>query len=181
MWPSVRGAKNWVHAAFNPNTGLLYANTNHQYSTYRFTDLTPYKPGARYQGIENTYPQVQKGDLVGHIEAIDPLTAQAKWRVPVYDYQNWTALLATGGGLLFNGRHTGEFFAMDADTGETLWEYRVSSGVNAMPITWTHKGKQYVTVLSGLGGLFGTSSRQRLPQVPLGGSVWTFALFDDAK
>ena len=37
MWPSIRGAKNWPHAAFNPNTGLLYANTNHGYSTYRFT------------------------------------------------------------------------------------------------------------------------------------------------
>jgi alcohol dehydrogenase (cytochrome c) len=48
-----------------------------------------------------------------------------------------------------------------------------------MPVTWTHKGKQYVTVLSGLGGLYGYTSRQRLPQVPLGGSVWTFALFDD--
>ena len=179
MWPSIRGAKNWVHAAFNPNTGLLYANTNHQYSTFRFTDLAPFKPGLRYMGMQNTYPQVNPGDVVGHVEAIDPLTAKTKWRVPLKDYQNWTALLATGGGLLFNGRHSGEFFAMDADTGETLWEFRTSSGINAMPITWTHKGKQYVTVLSGLGGLYGINSRQRLPQVPLGGSVWTFALFDN--
>jgi alcohol dehydrogenase (cytochrome c) len=179
MWPSVRGVKNWPHAAFNPNTGLLYANTIHQYSTYRFTDLPPYKAGTRYQGIENKYPPVTPGELVGHIEAIDPLTAQPKWRVPLYDYQVASALLATGGGLLFNGRHTGEFFAMDVDTGQTLWEYQTGSGVNSMPITWTHKGKQYVTVLSGLGGLYGTTSRARLPQVPLGGSVWTFALFDN--
>ena len=68
--------------------------------------------------------------------------------------------------------------ALDADTGEQLWEYRTSSGINAMPITWSHKGKQYVTVLSGLGGLYGTRSREALKQVPVGGSVWTFALPD---
>jgi alcohol dehydrogenase (cytochrome c) len=179
IWPSTRGAKNWPHAAFNPNTGLLYANTNHGYSNYRFTDLAPFKPGFRYQGIENSYAPVKPGDLVGHIEAIDPLTAQAKWRVPVHDYQIASAMLATGGALLFSGRHTGEFFALDADTGQTLWEYRVSSGINSMPITWTHKGKQYVSVLVGLGGLYGTRNREALKAVPVGGSVWTFALFDN--
>jgi alcohol dehydrogenase (cytochrome c) len=178
MWPSIRGSKNWPHAAFNPNTGLLYANTNHMYSTYRFIELAPYKPGLRYQGIQNTYPTIKPGQLVGHVEAIDPLTAKAKWRVPLYDHQNWTAILATGGGLLFNGRHTGEFFAMDAETGATLWEYKTSSGVNSMPVTWTHQGKQYVTVLSGLGGLYGNTNRKRLADVPIGGSVWTFALPD---
>jgi alcohol dehydrogenase (cytochrome c) len=177
LWPSIRGAKNWPHAAFNPNTGLLYANTNHGYSNYRFTELAPFKPGVRYQGIENVYPPVKPGEVVGHVEAIDPLTAKAKWRVPVHDHQIASALLATGGGLLFNGKHTGEFYAMDIDTGATLWEHKVSSGVNAMPVTWTHQGKQYVTVLVGIGGLYGTRNREAL-KMPLGGSVWTFALKD---
>ena len=48
--------------------------------------------------------------------------------------------------------------------------------INSMPITWSRDGKQYVTVLSGLGGLYGTRSREALKQVPLGGSIWTFAL-----
>ena len=179
MWPSIRGTKNWPHAAFNPNTGLLYANTIHSYSTYRFTELKPYQPGLRYQGIENIYPKMNKGDLVGHIEAIDPMTAKAKWRVPLHDFQIWSAMLATDGGLLFTGKHTGEFFAMDIDTGQTLWEYKTSSGVNSMPITWTHKGRQYVTVLSGLGGLYGGRNSDLLKSVPLGGSVWTFALMPE--
>src|SRR5438105_15198686 len=42
MWPGVRGAKNWPHAAFNPKTGLLYANTNDGYSKYKFTKLADY-------------------------------------------------------------------------------------------------------------------------------------------
>ena len=178
MWPSINGAKNWQHAAFNPNTGLLYVNTLHRYSKYQFIKLAPYKPGVRYQGIQNVLSPINQGDVVGHVEAIDPMTAKPKWRVPLRDHQIWAANLVTGGGLLFTGKHTGEFFAMDADTGETLWEYRVSSGVNAQPITWTHQGKQYVTVLAGLGGLYGARNRERLKDVPLGGSVWTFALFD---
>ena len=177
MWPSVRGAKNWPHAAYNPNTGLLYANTNHQGSIYRFVDVD-YKPGERYMGMESTLTTPKPGEPLGHVEAIDPLTGKAKWRVPLTDNQNWSAMLATGGGLLFNGKHTGEFYAMDADTGETLWQFQTSSGVNSQPITWTRDGKQYITVLSGLGGLYGQAHRARLPNVPLGGTVWTFALRD---
>ena len=110
-------------------------------------------------------------------ERFDPLSGQAKWRKPLYGQMIASAMLATGGGLLFTGKHTGEFMALDADTGETLWEFRTSSGVNAQPITWTRNGKQYVTVLSGLGG--SNSGRRGLPDVPLGGSVWTFALMPE--
>jgi alcohol dehydrogenase (cytochrome c) len=177
MWPSIRGAKNWPHAAFNPNTGLLYANTNEGYSKYKFVPIAEFKPGFRYQGIENTMSVVTPDTVAGHIEAIDPLTAQPKWRVPLKGQMIASAMLATGGGLLFTGKHTGEFIALDADTGQTLWEFKTPSGVNAQPITWTHNGRQYVSVLSGLGG--STSGRRGLPDIPLGGSVWTFALMPD--
>ena len=177
MWPSIRGAKNWPHAAFNPNTGLLYANTNDGYSKYKFVPLAEFKPGFRYQGIENANSPVGPDTVAGHIEAIDPLTAQPKWRVPLKGQMIASAMLATGGGLLFTGKHTGEFIALDADNGQTLWQFKTPSGVNAQPITWTRNGKQYVTVLSGLGG--STSGRRGLPDIPLGGSVWTFALMPD--
>ena len=86
-------------------------------------------------------------------------------------------MLATGGGLLFTGKFSGELIALDADNGAQLWSFKTSSSVNAQPITWTKNGKQYVTVLSGMGGV--ASARRGLPNtLPLGGSVWTFALFD---
>jgi alcohol dehydrogenase (cytochrome c) len=177
MWPSIRGAKNWPHAAFNPNTGLLYANTNHGYSKYKFTPLGEFKPGQRYQGISNTMSAVTPDTVAGYIEAIDPLTAKPKWQVPLKGQMIASAMLATGGGLLFTGKHTGEFIALDADNGQQLWQFQTPSGVNAQPVTWTHNGKQYVTILSGLGG--STSGRRGLPDIPLGGSVWTFALASD--
>jgi alcohol dehydrogenase (cytochrome c) len=177
MWPSINGAKNWPHVAFNPNTGLIYANTNHSYSTYKFTPLGAHKPGQRYQFIENKYPPTPKDTPSGHMEAIDPMTGKAKWRTPLIGQRNMSAMLATGGGLLFTGKNTGEFIALDADTGEVVWSFKTGSGINAQPVTWTKNGKQYVTILSGLGGV--TSGRRGLPDtIPFGGSVWTFALFD---
>ena len=85
-------------------------------------------------------------------------------------------MLATDSGLLFTGRHSGEFIALDAETGKQLWQYQTSSGINGNPITWTHKGKQYVTVLSGLGGLGVRFAGADIKNVPKGGSVWTFAV-----
>ncbi len=176
LYPGIRGAKNWPHAAFNPKTGLLYATTNTGFSTYRFLPLQEFKPGFRYQGIENINSPVKPDTLAGHLEAIDPMTGQAKWKTPLHGHMIASAMLATGGGLLFTGQHTGEVLAVDADNGKTLWSFKTGSGVNAQPITWTRNGKQYVTVLSGIGGV--GSGRRGLPDIPLGGSVWTFALFD---
>src|SRR5712664_2394573 len=176
-WPSTRGAKNWQHAAFNPQTGLIYANTMHEGRMYRHLETKPFVVGQRYQYIEILPLPRAAGEPVGHIEAIDPLTAEKKWRVPLADFQIWSAMLATGGGLLFTGKETGEFIALDADTGKQLWQFQTGSGINAMPVTFTQKGRQYVTVLSGVGGLYWNIAREQLKdKVPPGGSVWTFAL-----
>jgi len=85
-------------------------------------------------------------------------------------------MLATAGGLLFTGRETGEFIALDMDTGEVLWQFKTSSGINAQPITFTHKGRQYVAVQVGLGGVNPNRMQKELANVPRGGAVWVFAL-----
>ena len=179
MWPSTTGGKNWPHAAYSPVTGLLYANTVHQSRLYRHVDMGPYVKGQRYMFVENL-PNPRPGEPVGHIDAIDPMTGKQKWRVPLMDNQIWSAMLATGGNLLFTGKETGEFIALNAETGKQVWQFQTGSGVNAMPVTYTHKGQQYITVLSGVGGLFWNQNRERLKDtVPLGGSVWTFALMPE--
>jgi len=175
LWPSQWGAKNWPHAAFSPETGLLYANTMHVSRLIRFLPVE-YKPGQRYQGFENLPLPNPPAGPIAHVDAIDPLTAQDKWRAPITDVPNYSAVLATAGGLLFTGRQTGEFVALDIDTGRTLWQFQTGSGINAQPITFTSKGRQYVTVLSGLGGVNVLRMRQQLENVPRGGSVWTFAI-----
>jgi alcohol dehydrogenase (cytochrome c) len=179
-WPSTRGGKNWAHAAFNPEIGLLYANTLHEGRMYKHLEIKPHVVGQRYQFIENLPLPRAADEPLGHMEAIDPLTAQKKWRTPLMDFQIWSAMLATGSGLLFTGKETGEFIAVDADTGKVVWQFQTGSGINAMPVTYMHRGRQYVTVLSGIGGLYWNIAREQLKdKVPQGGSVWTFALLPE--
>jgi alcohol dehydrogenase (cytochrome c) len=175
IWPS-RGT-NAVPIAFNPNTGLVYAST---WNVPRIQKLAPPKPqviGEASTGITSRLPEIQPGTVMGHFIAINPLTGQKKWEVPLIDLPSSAGMLATGGGLVFTGKLTGEFVALDADTGRTLWQFKTGSSINSTAITYTHRGRQYVTVSSGLGG--GLANRYAADKVPTGGSVWTFALMEE--
>jgi alcohol dehydrogenase (cytochrome c) len=180
LWPTPLGAKNWPHAAYSPETGLLYANTQHQGALYKHLETKPFVVGQRYMYIERLPLPNNGGEPWGHIDAVDPLTGKQKWRVPLTDHSIWSANLVTGGGLLFTGKETGEFIALDIEDGKQVWQFQTGSGINAQPITYTHNGKQYVTVLSGIGGLYWNVARDKLKdKVPQGGSVWTFAVLPD--
>lgn len=168
---------NAVPIAFNPNTGLVYIST---WDMPRIQKLAPPKAqvmGTNSTGVTGRVPVFKPGDVVGHFIAIDPLTGQKKWDVPLKDMPSSAGMLATGGGLVFTGKLTGEFVALDEATGQTLWEFKTGSSVNATAITYTHNGRQYVTVASGLGG--GLARRFAAPSVPTGGAIWTFALMPD--
>jgi alcohol dehydrogenase (cytochrome c) len=175
IWPS-RGT-NAVPIAFNPNTGLIYAST---WNIPRIQQLAPPKPtviGGVSTGVIAKAPEIHPGDVVGHFAAINPLTGEKKWEVPLTDLPSSAGMLATGGGLLFTGKLSGEFLALDQDTGKTLWQFKTGSSVNSTAITYTHKGRQYVTIASGLGG--DLAPRYAAQKVPTGGSVWTFALLPE--
>jgi alcohol dehydrogenase (cytochrome c) len=131
--------------------------------------------GANYTGMESSMA-VPKGEPAGYHIAIDPLTGKTKWQTPLMDFASSAGMLATDGGLLFTGKLTGELIALDQDTGKQLWQFKTGSSVNAPPITYTYKGRQYVSVLSGRGG--SVAARFITNSVPTGGSVTTFALMD---
>jgi alcohol dehydrogenase (cytochrome c) len=172
VWPS-RGT-NATPIAFNPATGMIYAST---WNIARIQKIAPPRPivqGKDSTGVVSRIPQAKPGDTLGYFAAINPLTGEKKWQIPLTDFPSSAGMLATGGGLLFTGKMTGEFLALDQDTGKTLWQFKTGSSVNATAITYTHKGRQYVTVASGLGGILAT--RYAAHAVPTGGAVWTFAL-----
>ena len=175
LWPSPGGAKNWPHAAYDPVRKVLYVNTLHMWASYRMAPLGEYKPGQRWMGIRDITLSTEKGQPVGHTRAIDPLTGKHLWSVPYERIANWSSILSTAGGLIFTGLETGEFLAMDADTGKTLWQFQTSSGINSNPVTWSHNGRQYVTVLSGIGGIGKRFLGAEGKNIPAGGAVWTFA------
>jgi len=178
LWPGQWGGKNWSHAAFNPETGLLYANTMHNSRMIKFVPVE-YKVGQRYVGLENLPAPREPGSPIAHVDAIEPLTAKHKWRTPIMDIPHYSAMLATAGGLLFTGKETGELIAIDIDTGKTVWQFQTGSGINAQPITFTHQGRQYVAIQSGIGGVNVLRMGEALRNVPRGGSVWAFALMPE--
>src|SRR5262249_37261071 len=160
--------------AFNPRTGLIYTST---WEMPRIQKLAPPKQqviGTNSTGIIGRQPTFKPGDVVGHFIAINPLTGQTKWDVPLADMPSSAAMLVTEGGVVFSGKPTGEFVALDEATGQTLWQFKTGSSVNATAITYTQKGRQFVTIASGLGGAL--ARRFAAASVPAGGSVWTFAL-----
>jgi alcohol dehydrogenase (cytochrome c) len=138
-----------------------------------------YKVGQRYIGLENLPAPREAGSPIAHVDAIEPLTAKHRWRAPIMDIPHYSAMLATAGGLLFTGKETGEFIAIDIDSGKTVWQFQTGSGINAQPITFTVQGRQYVAIQSGLGGVNVVRMGDALKNVPRGGSVWAFALMPD--
>jgi alcohol dehydrogenase (cytochrome c) len=177
--PRWTGGKNWMPMAFNPNTGRLYLAMLDEAAVYQLKPQFPdYKPGERYQGVDNTTAPRKPGEAWGYFAALDPLTAKPQWKISLTELPSWSGMLCTAGGLIFSGKPTGELIAIDEDTGKIVWQFKTGSAINSQPITYTHKGRQYISVLSGLAG--GTSVRRETEgKVLPGGSVWTFALMPD--
>ena len=160
--------------AFNPKTNLVYVNSWNFPRLMKYVD-SKFTLGAGFTGIESTMT-TPPGEPAGYHMAIEPLTGKVVWQQPMTDFASSAGVLATDGGLLFTGLLTGEVIALDQDNGQRLWQFKTGSSVNAPPITYTFKGRQYVTVLSGRGG--SVAGRLINDLVPAGGSVWTFALME---
>jgi alcohol dehydrogenase (cytochrome c) len=172
IWPS-RGT-NAVPIAFDPTNSLVYAST---WDIPRIQKIAAPKPqvlGADSTGVTARIPDRKPGDIVGHFIALNPLTGEKKWDLPLADLPSSAGMLATAGGLVFTGKLTGEFLALDSATGKTLWQFQTGSSINATAITYTLGGRQYVSVASGRGGTL--ANRYAAEKVPAGGSVWTFAV-----
>jgi len=172
IWPS-RGT-NAVPIAFDPSTALVFASTWDIPRVQKIAAPKPQVLGADSTGVTARIPEVKAGDVLGHFVALNPLTGEKKWDVPLTDLPSSAGMLSTAGGVVFTGKLTGEFLALDAATGKTLWQFQTGSSINATAITYTQGGRQYVSVASGRGGTL--ANRYAAEKVPAGGSVWTFAL-----
>ena len=175
VFPSVIGGKNWNPMSWNPATGLAYGNTFNMSWPYQLAK-PEYKQGEWYLGINFRGVNMPKDEPTGYLSAIDPMTGKSKWKAAWPGVPSMAGTLSTAGGLVFTGAATGEFIAFDANTGKKLWQFQTGSGIIGLPVTWEHAGKQYVSVVSGAGGVWALLGDPRFAAVPAGGSVWTFAL-----
>ena len=94
---------NAVPIAFNPNTGLVYTNSWNLPRVQKLALPQPQILGTNSTGVVGTTPVVKPGDVVGHFVAINPLTGEKKWEVPLTDMPVSAGTLVTDGGLMFTG------------------------------------------------------------------------------
>ncbi|WP_280155565.1 PQQ-dependent methanol/ethanol family dehydrogenase [Piscinibacter sp. XHJ-5] len=174
--PSFLGGKNQMPMAYSPDTHLFYVPAN-EWAMEIWNEPIAYKKGAAYLGAGFTIKTVQD-DHIGALRAIDPKAGKIVWEVK-NGAPLWGGVLATGGNLVFWGTPEGYLKAADARTGKVVWEFQTGSGVVAPPLTWMHKGEQYVSVVSGWGGavpLWGGDVAKKVNYLEQGGMVWVFKL-----
>ena len=164
--PGALGGHNWHPMAFHPGEGLVYIPAFEAGMVY--APQADWKPdrargfnvgfdlGAGDLPPDEGFRREVAGTINGKLIAWDPVARKARWTV---EYPGpWNGgLLATGGGLVFQGTAGSEFNAYSAATGDKLWSFAAQTGVVAPPITYTVDGEQYVAVLAGWGGAYALS------------------------
>jgi len=164
-WPGSGGTHNWHPMAFSPDTGLVYIPAREMAGFYDGEGRKPGKwqmtPGD-VMGLKGFFDDIPTSAGSTSLLAWNPVTQKEVWRNPT---PGATAggVIATHGGLVFQGLADGRFVATDAKTGQELWSYPMGVGTQAPPLTYTVDGKQYVTILAGWGGapsLLGSLSAQ---------------------
>jgi PQQ-dependent dehydrogenase (methanol/ethanol family) len=195
--PTAMGAKNMQPTSYSPDTGLIYGGINRICMDYQPHEVM-YTAGHPYVGATlNMHPAPQEagghGGL-GSFIAWDPVEGKVVWEIDE-PFSVWSGALTTAGGLAFYGTLEGYLKAVDQKTGKELWRFRTPSGIIGNTNTFMYEGKQYIAVLSGVGGWAGiglaaglTSPEEGLGAVSafgalseytnLGGVLTVFALPD---
>jgi lanthanide-dependent methanol dehydrogenase len=151
--PAALGTKDEQPAAFSPDTGLFYVPTNQvcmDYEPFRVS----YTAGQPYVGATlSMYPPPGKTNM-GNFIAWDARTGKIAWTIPE-QFSVWSGALATAGGVVFYGTLEGYLKAVDAKTGKELYKFKTPSGIIGNVTTYEQGGKQYIAILSGVGGWAG--------------------------
>jgi lanthanide-dependent methanol dehydrogenase len=151
--PAAPGAKDWNPSAFSPRTGLLYVPHINLCMDEGNIEAN-YIAGTPYLGAE-VKMYAGPGGNRGVFTAWDPVRRRAAWEIKE-DLPLWSGALATGGDLVFYGTMEGWLKALDARSGKLLWQVKLDSGIISQPVSYRGPdGRQYIAVLSGVGGWAG--------------------------
>jgi PQQ-dependent dehydrogenase (methanol/ethanol family) len=151
--PAALGTKDQQPASFDPETKMLYIPTNHvcmDYEPFRVS----YTAGQPYVGATlSMYPPKGESNM-GNFIAWNPAEGKIAWKNPE-QFSVWSGALSTAGGVVFYGTLEGYLKAVDARTGKELYKFKTPSGIIGNVMAYEHGGREYVAVLSGVGGWAG--------------------------
>lgn len=177
--PSWIGGKNWQPMSYNPDTGLLYIAANNMCTDLKSVPVT-YRRGVFYLGSDfDVYGG--PGGYNGALMAWDPVNRKKAWEIKLpLPYNGGT--MTTAGNLVFFGDITGEFHALNAKTGQNLWQINVGTGIGAGAMSFEVDGKQYVGLVVGRTvsqpAAMGPPGKQIAALTPEGGALLVFTLGD---
>jgi PQQ-dependent dehydrogenase (methanol/ethanol family) len=151
--PAAPGMKDWQPSSYSPRTGLLYIPHQNlcqdiEAGEANYIEGTPYVAATvkMYAG---------PGGHRGLLTAWNPVARKALWQVRE-DFPVWSGTVVTAGDVVFYGTMEGWFKALDARSGKELWRFKTGSGIIGQPVAYRGPdGKEYVAVLSGVGGWAG--------------------------
>jgi alcohol dehydrogenase (cytochrome c) len=172
--PAALGTKDQQPSTFSPRTGLFYVPTNHvcmDYEPYRIS----YTAGQPFVGATlSMFPPPGETNM-GNFVAWDARTGKQVWAIKE-PFSVWSGALSTAGDVVFYGTLEGYLKAVDAQTGKELYKFKTPSGIIGNVTTYEHNGRQYVAVLSGVGGWAGIGLAAGLTEPTAGlGAVGGYA------
>ena len=152
--PAALGSKDQQPAAFSPLTGLFYVPTNHVCMDYEPFKVS-YTAGQPYVGATlSMYPAPNSHGGMGNFIAWDAGKGKIVWS-KAEAFSVWSGALTTAGGLACYGTLEGYLKCVDQKDGKELYKFKTPSGIIGNVMTYSHKGKQYIAVYSGIGGWAG--------------------------
>ncbi len=163
MLPGANGGAEWSPIAIDPKLNYAFVAGLHQPMNY-ITHNAPWEKGRLWLG--SAFVAIPGEEQYGTYSAINLATGKIAWQNKV-DQPMMGGALATAGGLTFTGEGNGNFNAYDSRTGKLLWRYNGGAGCNSAPMSFSHKGEQFVVVACG-----GNAQLN----FPLGDAVFVFGL-----
>ena len=153
--PAALGTKDQQPASFNPQTGLFYVPTNHVCMDYEPFQVE-YTAGQPYVGATlSMFPAPGSHGGMGNFITWDAGTGKIV-QSKAEKFSVWSGVLTTAGGIACYGTLEGHLKCVDAkDISKELFRFKTPSGIIGNVNTWEYKGKQYIGVLSGIGGWAG--------------------------
>jgi lanthanide-dependent methanol dehydrogenase len=160
--PNSPGAKDWTPSSFSKRTGLIYMPHNDMCMDWEVKPVS-YIAGTGYIGVNARFYPGPSGDA-GELMAWDPVARRKLWGV-TERWPVWSGTAVTAGDVVFYGNLEGWFKAVHARTGEVLWQFKTASGIIGQPTTFRGPdGRQYVAILSGIGGWAGAMVSSELDE-----------------
>lgn len=165
VWPGNMGAHSWMPMAYSNSSKLVYIPVRETASSIGDVGIDrknwQFKPGnqpnlAVALGLK---PITDPRQNTSFLLAWDPVRQRQVWKIPTPGSWNG-GILATAGGLIFQGQADGKFNVYADRDGKLIWSFNAQAPILAPPITYRVRGQQYVTVLTGAGTAAGANAAE---------------------